>query len=141
MARKLKTYQTSLGFFDLAIAAPSMKAALDAWGDFQNPFFLLLSKVTFRYGNRDRFLGSFMIGSRSSLPSAKVFSRKRSSPSCTTSILIGFFAMGHKIRVSDGLDENKKAPNLSGPRLLCKGTSALRGRSLFVDALTKRNVV
>jgi hypothetical protein len=26
MARKLKTYQTSLGFFDLAIAAPSMKA-------------------------------------------------------------------------------------------------------------------
>ena len=30
MARKLKTYQTSLGFFDLAIAAPSMKAALEA---------------------------------------------------------------------------------------------------------------
>jgi hypothetical protein len=32
MARKLKTYQTSLGFFDLAVAAPSMKAALEAWG-------------------------------------------------------------------------------------------------------------
>jgi colicin import membrane protein len=32
MARKLKTYQTSLGFFDLAIAAPSMKAAAEAWG-------------------------------------------------------------------------------------------------------------
>ncbi|MGL3210917.1 cell envelope biogenesis protein TolA [Bradyrhizobium sp. BR 1433] len=32
MARKLKTYRTSLGFFDLAIAAPSMKAALEAWG-------------------------------------------------------------------------------------------------------------
>jgi hypothetical protein len=32
MARKLKTYQTSLGFFDLAIAAPSMTAALEAWG-------------------------------------------------------------------------------------------------------------
>lgn len=31
MARKLKTYQTSLGFYDLAIAAPSMKAALEAW--------------------------------------------------------------------------------------------------------------
>ena len=31
MARKLKTYQTSLGFFDQAIAAPSMKAALAAW--------------------------------------------------------------------------------------------------------------
>src|SRR3981081_3779299 len=32
MAKKLKTYETSLGFFDLAIAAPSMKAALEAWG-------------------------------------------------------------------------------------------------------------
>jgi colicin import membrane protein len=32
LARKLKTYQTSLGFFDLAIAAPSMKAAAKAWG-------------------------------------------------------------------------------------------------------------
>jgi hypothetical protein len=30
MARKLKTYQTSLGFFDQAIAVPSMKAALEA---------------------------------------------------------------------------------------------------------------
>jgi hypothetical protein len=27
MPRKLKTFQTSLGFYDLAIAAPSMKAA------------------------------------------------------------------------------------------------------------------
>ena len=33
MARKLKTYQTSLGFFDLAIAAPSMKAARGAGGE------------------------------------------------------------------------------------------------------------
>jgi len=32
MPRKLKTYQTSLGFFDLAVAAPSMKAAAEAWG-------------------------------------------------------------------------------------------------------------
>jgi colicin import membrane protein len=38
MARKLKTYQTSLGFFDLAIAAPSMKAALEAWGSTSNLF-------------------------------------------------------------------------------------------------------
>jgi hypothetical protein len=38
MARKLKTYQTSLGFFDQAIAAPSMKAALDAWGADSNLF-------------------------------------------------------------------------------------------------------
>jgi hypothetical protein len=38
MARKLKTYQTSLGFFDLAVAAPSMKAALEAWGADSNLF-------------------------------------------------------------------------------------------------------
>jgi type IV secretory pathway VirB10-like protein len=36
--RKLKTYQTSLGFFDQAIAAPSMKAALEAWGADSNLF-------------------------------------------------------------------------------------------------------
>jgi colicin import membrane protein len=38
MARKLKTYQTSIGFFDLAIAAPSMKAALEIWGADSNLF-------------------------------------------------------------------------------------------------------
>ena len=38
MARKLKTYVTSLGFFDLAVAAPSMKAALEAWGAESNLF-------------------------------------------------------------------------------------------------------
>lgn len=38
MARKLKTYTTSAGFFDLAIAAPSMKAALEAWGSGSNLF-------------------------------------------------------------------------------------------------------
>jgi colicin import membrane protein len=32
MPRKLKTFTTSVGFFDLAISAPSMKAALEAWG-------------------------------------------------------------------------------------------------------------
>jgi colicin import membrane protein len=38
MARKLKTYQTSMGFFDLAVAAPSMKAALEALGSKSNLF-------------------------------------------------------------------------------------------------------
>src|ERR1700760_837092 len=38
MAKKLKSYETSLGFFDLAIAAPSMKAALEAWGADSNLF-------------------------------------------------------------------------------------------------------
>ncbi len=32
MVRKLKVYTTSIGFFDLAVAAPSMKAASEAWG-------------------------------------------------------------------------------------------------------------
>jgi colicin import membrane protein len=38
MPRKLRVYQTSQGFYDLAIAAPSMKAALRAWGSSQNLF-------------------------------------------------------------------------------------------------------
>jgi colicin import membrane protein len=38
MPRKLKTFQSSLGFYDLAIAAPSMKAALEAWGPGNNLF-------------------------------------------------------------------------------------------------------
>jgi len=38
MPRKLKVYQTSQGFFHLAVAAPSMKAALEAWGTSRNLF-------------------------------------------------------------------------------------------------------
>lgn len=38
MAKKLKTYVTSVGFFDQAVAAPSMKAALEAWGSKSNLF-------------------------------------------------------------------------------------------------------
>src|SRR5215510_431176 len=38
MAKKLKAYVTSLGFFDQAVAAPSMKAALEAWGSKSNLF-------------------------------------------------------------------------------------------------------
>lgn len=38
LTRKLKTYQTSLGFYDQAVAAPSMKAALEAWGASSNLF-------------------------------------------------------------------------------------------------------
>src|SRR4051812_19181667 len=46
MPRKLKVYQTSLGFFDLAIAAPSMKAALESWGAGSNLFHQRLAKET-----------------------------------------------------------------------------------------------
>jgi hypothetical protein len=38
MPRKLKVYQTSQGFYDLAVAAPSMKGALEAWGSTNNLF-------------------------------------------------------------------------------------------------------
>jgi colicin import membrane protein len=38
MPRALKTFITNLGFFELAIAAPSMKAALEAWGMSHNAF-------------------------------------------------------------------------------------------------------
>ncbi|MBW5438432.1 cell envelope biogenesis protein TolA [Bradyrhizobium canariense] len=44
--RKLKTFQTSLGFYDQAIAAPSMKAALDAWGARSNLFHQGAAKET-----------------------------------------------------------------------------------------------
>src|ERR1041384_1818765 len=46
MARKLKTYTTSAGFFDLAVAAPSMKAALQAWGSKNNLFHHGFAKVS-----------------------------------------------------------------------------------------------
>jgi colicin import membrane protein len=36
--RQLKTYVTSIGFFELAVAAPSMKAALEAWHSERNLF-------------------------------------------------------------------------------------------------------
>jgi hypothetical protein len=43
---KLKTYETSLGFFDMAVAAPSMKAALAAWGSKTNLFHQGFAKET-----------------------------------------------------------------------------------------------
>jgi colicin import membrane protein len=46
MPRKLKTYQTSLGFYDLAVSAPSMKAALEAWGAGSNLFHQGFAKET-----------------------------------------------------------------------------------------------
>ena len=44
--RKLKTYQTSLGFYDQAIAAPSMKAAIEAWGASSNLFHQGIARET-----------------------------------------------------------------------------------------------
>lgn len=44
--RQLKTYQTSLGFYDQAVAAPSMKAALETWGASSNLFHQGAAKET-----------------------------------------------------------------------------------------------
>jgi colicin import membrane protein len=38
MPRKLKTFITNLGFYELAISVPTMKAALEAWGLGHNAF-------------------------------------------------------------------------------------------------------
>jgi len=46
MPRKLKTFITDSGFFELAVAAPSMKAALGAWGMTHNVFADGLAKQT-----------------------------------------------------------------------------------------------
>jgi colicin import membrane protein len=46
MARKLKTFVTESGFFELAVAAPSMKAALEAWGIRVNLFQQGLARQT-----------------------------------------------------------------------------------------------
>lgn len=46
MTRKLKTFTTSIGFFDVAVSAPSMKAALEAWGAGFNLFHHGLARQT-----------------------------------------------------------------------------------------------
>src|ERR1700744_2955850 len=46
VARKLKTFITNIGFFELALAAPSMKAALEAWGMGHNAFHQGLARQT-----------------------------------------------------------------------------------------------
>jgi hypothetical protein len=51
MARKLKTFQTSLGVYDLAIAAPSMKVALEDWGAKSNLFHQVPRRLRGRRGD------------------------------------------------------------------------------------------
>jgi len=46
MPRKLKTFVTESGFFELAVAAPSMKAALEDWGIAVNLFQQGLARQT-----------------------------------------------------------------------------------------------
>ena len=62
MAKKLKVYQTSIGFFDLAIAAPSMKAAAEARSDVQlrnstSPTSVGFTQITFFASVQWRRLG------------------------------------------------------------------------------------
>jgi hypothetical protein len=51
MARKLKTFQTSLGVYDLAIAAPLMKVALEDWGAKSNLFHQVPRRLRGRRGD------------------------------------------------------------------------------------------
>lgn len=44
--RPLKVFRTHLGFFDTVVAAPSQKAALEAWGAKQNLFHEGLAEIT-----------------------------------------------------------------------------------------------
>lgn len=46
MSRKLKTYIMDSGFFELAVAAPSMKAAIERWGLDYNPFSKGFARLT-----------------------------------------------------------------------------------------------
>jgi colicin import membrane protein len=46
MPKTLKTFTTSAGFFDLAVAAPSMKAALENWGSTNNLFHQGFAKMS-----------------------------------------------------------------------------------------------
>jgi hypothetical protein len=46
MPAKLKVYRAQMGFFESVVAAPSQKAALDAWGTRQNLFAEGLAAVT-----------------------------------------------------------------------------------------------
>jgi colicin import membrane protein len=41
-----QTYETSVGFYDLVVAAPSMKAALETWGAGSNLFHQGIAKET-----------------------------------------------------------------------------------------------
>lgn len=76
-----------------ALREVSSLVAILRRGFLQKPFFLLLSNVLFLFFDRDSFLGGFTMGRRTQLPSANVCTRKRSSPSCTTAIAVGFFFM------------------------------------------------
>jgi hypothetical protein len=46
MAKKLKTFVTNFGFYELAVATPSMAAALRAWGLTHNAFDQDLARQT-----------------------------------------------------------------------------------------------
>jgi hypothetical protein len=46
MARPLKVFKTHIGFYDLIVAAPSMKAAAEAWGAHERLFAQGLAEKT-----------------------------------------------------------------------------------------------
>jgi hypothetical protein len=99
-----------------------------------------LSKVTFLYAYRGGF-GSFTM-----LPLLAAVIEGLQQKAFLA--FLYYFNLGwilpimqNKIRVSTGLVKTKRPRTCRGLICFCRGTSALRGRSLFVDALAKRHSV
>jgi colicin import membrane protein len=84
MPRKLKVYQTSQGFYDLAIAAPSMKAALEAWGSGRNLFHQGFASVSKEAATIDAAMSKPGVVLRRPVGSNKPFSDQPELPSASS---------------------------------------------------------
>lgn len=80
MPRKLKVYQTSIGFYDLVIATPSMKAALEAWGAASNLFHQGFAKEAKDYAAIDAAIKTPGVVLRRPVGSNKPFSERADVP-------------------------------------------------------------
>ena len=105
MARKLKTFETSLGFHDLAIAAPSMKAGSRRLGSGQQPL-PPGSGETKRRSRRGRGDPWLSRAPSSSVPSAPVGPSRR-MPSCQP---ISPATQNHRSRPQVGWTQAEEVP-------------------------------
>lgn len=80
MAKKLKVFHASIGFFELAVAAPSMKAAAEAWGSNQDIFKNGLAKETEDAGIVEAALASPGVVLRRAIGSDDAFKEKAALP-------------------------------------------------------------
>jgi hypothetical protein len=110
MARKLNTYQTSLGFFDLAVAAPSMKAALEAWGADSNLFHQGAAKQS---DDPDVIAATMAAGRRSEASRRLQGGLSKSTPSCLPISPVTTFRRGQ----APGRRDLSRRTILSEPRI------------------------